>query len=991
MKKSFRLQGLRLLLVCLSLPGSALLGQQAAPQQPAQPPTPPPAQNAPSAAPAQQTNPPQQQNTQNPFETVPTAPQQAEPQQGLQTPPQAQQPASGDTIESIEFRGSRRVPQDTLRALIYSKPGDRLDEDVLHRDFMALWNTNRFDDIRLERERGKRGWIIRFVVVERPVIRSITYEGNKSVSVSDILDRYKERKVGLSVESQYDPNKIQRAKNTLQELESERGHQFATVTPEIHPVPPSSLNVVFRIDEGPKVKVGKIDIAGNKAMTDRQVIRAMKNLHPIGIPYSILFENLFARTFDQSKLEEDEERVRQFYMDHGYLQARVESAKTHTYDVPGGKFRFPLISHPHVGKRTDINLAINEGRKYHLNHVTFSGVKLFRTPQTLMRPLFAMSEGDTFSTAKLRKGIENMRKLYGEFGYIDFVGEPDPEPIPGTDKVDLNLSVDEGHQFFVRRIDFQGNTTTRDKVIRRELMIDEGDLFNSRLWDLSILRLNQLGYFEPLKENEAATLTRDPKTDTVDITLKVKERGKNSIQLNGGVSGIAGTFLGMSYATNNFLGLGETLSISAQLGTILRSVQFGFTEPYLFGKPMQGGFTVYTQRYNFNQAQQESLLAGTNLIPYFNSIGTNNLLNYISNGYGFTTFISYPLRRSFSRVGLTYGYDISNIQTISTAAKTYFDFLDFQGVGGPNSLSGIRTSKITPSYQYNTVDHPITPSRGKSLFATVGFSGSVLGGNVNTIEPQIDAKYFRRGFRNGHVVGMHFLGRFLTGYGGKVAPPFQRFYMGGENDIRGFDIWTVSPIAFIPSDTFVPVLNPDGTTRQQKIINSDGSVSYATVQQHIPVYQLTLPGGDTNLVANFEYRIPIFGPVILAPFFDAGIDKLALGNQLKLNPDRVAQLNSEFPQANFGERAVIVPQSQKWRGSTGLELQVMMPVVNAPFRLWWAYNPSFLNTALVPPLALDRSMFPNEQTYDYAVRLYGTAIPYTERHTMFRFSIGRTF
>ena len=131
--------------------------------------------------------------------------------------------------------------QDTLSALIFSKKGDRYEEEALHRDFMALWNTGRFDDIRIEREAGKVGWIVRFVVVERPVVRSIKYEGNKSVTVSEILDRYKERKVGLVVESQYDPNKVQRAKNVLLELLAERGHQYAKVDAELRRVPPSSL------------------------------------------------------------------------------------------------------------------------------------------------------------------------------------------------------------------------------------------------------------------------------------------------------------------------------------------------------------------------------------------------------------------------------------------------------------------------------------------------------------------------------------------------------------------------------------------------------------------------------------------------------------------------------------------------------------------------------------------------------------------------------
>ena len=155
------------------------------------------------------------------------------------------------------------------------------------------------------------------------------------------------------------------------------------------------------------------------------------------------------------------------------------------------------------------------------------------------------------------------------------MSEPDIEPVPGTDKIDLTLNFDEGKQFFVRRIDFSGNTTTRDKVIRRELLIDEGDVYNTRLWELSILRLNQLGYFDALKAEDAADVKRDTKTNTVDLTLKVKERGKNSIQLNGGVSGISGSFLGFGYSTNNLVGLGETLSLQATLGTVQRQCDPG--------------------------------------------------------------------------------------------------------------------------------------------------------------------------------------------------------------------------------------------------------------------------------------------------------------------------------------------------------------------------------------------------------------------------------
>src|SRR5262249_19981141 len=158
---------------------------------------------------------------------------------------------------------------------------------------------------------------------------------------------------------------------------------------------------------------------------------------------------------------------------------------------------------------------------------------------------------------------------------------------------------------------------------------------------------------------------------------------------------------------------------------------------------------------------------------------------------------------------------------------------------------------IIPSYTYNTVNHPITPTAGKALSVSLQFAGSILGGNVNQIEPVIDAKYFRRGFKPGHVIGMHATGRFVTGYGGKTAPPFNRFYMGGENDIRGFDIWGISPIAFVPNAVSVPVLNPDGSPRQQKTI-VNGLPQFVPVTQVVPAYQLVFPGGDTSIVTNFE-------------------------------------------------------------------------------------------------------------------------------------------
>ena len=189
--------------------------------------------------------------------------------------------------------------------------------------------------------------------------------------------------------------------------------------------------------------------------------------------------------------------------------------------------------------------------------------------------------------------------------------------------------------------------------------------------------------------------------------------------------------------------------------------------------------------------------------------------------------------------------------------------------------------------------------------------------------------------------------------------------MGGENDVRGFEIWGVSPIAFVPIEASVdraeqrwqPAAAEGTSIRQRQSV-----LGQRHAERSRPI-NWCFPGGDTALVANFEYRIPIFGPVTLAAFFDAGMNRLLNTSQLKLNPERITQLNGEFPEAAFADKAVIAPGTQKIRASTGLELQVLMPVVNAPFRIYWAYNPWSVTQYLQPPIVADRSYFPNQASF----------------------------
>ncbi len=387
---------------------------------------------------------------------------------------------------------------------------------------------------------------------------------------------------------------------------SEHGHQFATIKTEVKTIPPASVQVNFNIKEGPTVKVGQIKFTGNQHISALKLRRSMKNLKPIGIPYSIVFENLFSQTFDAIKLEEDTERVRFAYRDKGYYNAAIEQPKTQIRDEGGLNW---FTFRPNKGKRIDILMPIEEGARYRLGTITFTGNKAVTNVKAL-RATFAVKDGEWFNATLIGKGLENLKKAYGQMGYINFGAIPKPVFDEEKKTVSMEIDIDEGKPFYVSRIEFQGNTITRDKVIRRELMLEEGQVYNSQLWEYSLLRLNQLEYFEPLKVDQDSEAHQDAEAGTVDLLLKVKEKGKNSIGLNGGVSGQSGAFLGVNYQTNNFLGLGETLSLQGNLGNVSRQFIFGFSQPYIRNRPLNVGFQIFNNKQDYNAAKNYQATTG---------------------------------------------------------------------------------------------------------------------------------------------------------------------------------------------------------------------------------------------------------------------------------------------------------------------------------------------------------------------------------------------
>jgi len=853
-------------------------------------------------------------------------------------------------VERVDFVGNRRIRTDTLRARIFTRPNDPYNEEALRRDFQALWNTQFFEEIRLEVEDSRdhpNAKIIVFYVKERPIIRRIEYKGAKSVTESEILERFKDRKVGLSVESQFDPTRIKKAEVVLRELLGERGRQFAVVKPTYERIAATNaVKLIFVVEEGPKVKVGKIHIQGNKAFSERRIVRAMRHSRPYAIPLGIMSVNVLAKTYDRRKLSEDlEVGIRGLYQDNGYFKVLVKDPVTDTVDIhrAGLPVPMPVVGRKR-GKNTNITIPIEEGERFRMGKLFVRNVDpdkglFFKTE--FLQQVFPLKEGDIFAVDKVRKALEDYRKVYGQYGYIDFVAQPVTDVDEEKKVVNLTLEFDEQKQFSVRRIEFQGNVTTRDKVIRREILLDEGDLFNNRLWEVSILRLNQLDYFEPIKP-EHAEIKRNLKDGTVDIALKVKEKGKQSIGLTGGVSGIAGSFIGLSYQTNNFLGLGETLTFSTEFGDRQRNFLFGFTEPYLFDRPISTGFTVFSSRFSFNQSRETSLLIGQRI-----QLNPNTTQNYNQNSKGFTVFASYPLRRfSFTRLGVTYGLTSTNIDAFSDASRVLFEVLQFRGFAGPSALRGIRSSRISPTITYNTVNNPINPTGGKSLFYSLSFEGGPLGGNVNAITNIVETKYFRPINKRRNVIGFRVLTAFATGYRDRVLPPYSRFYLGGEDTVRGFDIRTIGPVGFIP------VLAPVSLSYQDPTkIDASGNPRFFPLVVPTLVYNITFPGGDLQGVGNLEYRIPIVGPVSVDLFLDVGANGTLRRQQLQLDTNGLQQLQNQFPGSTINRAIGFAPRSNfKPRVSTGIQFVVQLPVVNAPFRLYWAYNPVRYHQTIIAPI-----------------------------------------
>ena len=730
-------------------------------------------------------------------------------------------------------------------------PYDDAAYDIAREDFKRLWATDFLDDLSIEASdytfaNGVVGKVITYHLEERPRVKQVSYQGSKVIDRSKIDEQLRDKHLDLRLDSFLDERTLSRVDSVVRTMMGDKGFAGAIVSHTVTPVAgsPKLVSVTFTIKEGANLVIRDVEFIGNQAVTDKTLSGAMK----ANREQTLLSVLKGGGHYKEAAFAEDAQNVEDYYRDHGYINARVGQPEVRPLDdSPDGRTRWVQLRIPLV-----------EGTRYRLGSVRFEGNQLVSTEA--LRGLFNLHEGEWYSQALVRKGLEKAREVYGAAGYMEFTGLPDltPSTVPEMltvdgPTVDLTMRVSEGPRYMVNRITFAGNTTTRDNVIRREMDLVEGGVFNTQALKSSVRRLNQLGYFKPLQGNEK-DLHVEKAADqerAVDVTLTLEEQNRNQLQFGAGMSQYDGLFGNLSYTTTNFMGRGESLTLSAQRGGRSSNYQLAFSEPYVGSRPMTTGFDLHARKVDF--------LTGANTIGYSEA----------RNGLDLT--VGYGLFR-FTRAFLTYGYEV-----IDTAvAHDLIDSLDSKSSVGVPVFNPFLDegrhieSRIVPSFVRTTVDSPFAPRSGFKLQASLPVAGGFLGGTSDYIKPEVESVWYIPHTRR-TAIGLRANAGWLRPYGRTNALPYYlRYFLGGEYQIRGVDIRTVGP-----------------TDEDNRAL-----------------------GGNKFVLFNAEYYFDIHRLVRALAFHDAG------------------QAFSEKQRIDLGAM----------RTSSGFELRVMVPMLNVPFRLIYAWN-----------------------------------------------------
>ncbi len=627
-------------------------------------------------------------------------------------------------VDRIVVSGNRRVEAEAVLQKVKSREGEPFSHDTVREDIRAIYATGYFDDVSAVLSETASGRVLAFIVKELPFVRRIEYRGHKEIKIEQL-----EETVTLRTNRVLDRVLLAADAERIKKLYEDEGFYLATITPLVES-DGTDATVAFRIEEGPEVKVKRITFIGNEAFSDSRLKKVM-NTKEVGFFTALTKSGKFNEFIYQNDLA----LIINQYFDNGYINADILDSRV-------------LLSED---KRWFyITIAVTEGERFSIGKLDAAGDLLVPKEEVLKK--LGLETGQIFSRSKLARGIEAVTDIYGEKGYAYAEVRPQTRTDQEARTIDITLNIAKNELVYIEKIDITGNTRTRDKVIRREVPIGEGELYSSTELKRARGNLRRLGYFEDVQITE----TRGSAADRMNLGVGVKERPTGSISLGLGYSSVDKVIGTASISQSNFMGTGLKLDLSGTVSASSSRYVFGITEPWLFDRPISAGFDIYNTEREY---------------PDFDL-----------RKQGFNVRAGFPLTKRYTRGYITYKLEDVHITDVADTASTLIKEQE-----GTSTESSIRLQARRDSR-----NDAFFPSEGSVVTLTTEFAGGPLGGTSYYVKYEADAvKYFPLPWNT--VLSLHGSAGHVQGYEGREPPVYERYFLGGINTIRGFQTRSISP------------------------------------------------------------------------------------------------------------------------------------------------------------------------------------------------------
>ncbi len=702
-------------------------------------------------------------------------------------------------VQDIRVEGNRRVEADAVRNAISERKGSPYDPRKIQADIRALMKLGLFSDVVVEREGPKDAPVLVYRVVERPALREWRVEGNQEFSKKDL-----EETVTLKAGQVVDPANVQKDVKKIQEKYVEKGYYLAEVASRVEEKPDNQVDVVFVVNEHAKVQVKEVHFIGNARLSTRELHAVMQTREG-----SLLSAISDTGTYREEALQRDLQAIQALYLDHGYVTVKVGT--------------------PSVGLSPDkrfiyVTIPVEEGEQYTIGKIAFDGQLLEQEPR--LRAILRTRSGTIFSRSEVAADLFAVGDVYKDLGHA----YANVTPLTATDPVrrivDLTFDVQPGKIVNFERIEIVGNEKTRDKVIRRELRIYEGERFSGTGMKQSKQRVTALGYFET-----AEITTKPGSTDDKIVALvEVKERPTGTFQLGAGFSSYENFILTGQISQQNFFGWGQTLSLQIQWSKIRQLGQIQFVEPYFLDTRWTFAFDLYMTEGIYSTFTRRS-------------VGGSLTWGYELSGLA--SWWAFARRLEDMRVFGTYTnerIDVTAAQAATTARSQF---------------KAGTTSSVRLSLQWDKRDNRLFPTRG--FFLSVSGEAappwlapsSLFGNEVNLFTRYaLDGRVYRPVWKGLVARAKLTLGLIRDWDAAHPVPDSELFYVGGINSVRGYRYLSLAPAHYV------------------------GSVPAAS--GNLPVVdsgtRLLVMGGDKQAIINLELEFPLFGEAGIkgVVFYDAG-------------------------------------------------------------------------------------------------------------------------